>query len=135
MINTIIEWKPKVVGTILIAHTSLRASSREDWYFDSGCSRHMTGVKKYLVDIKSYSTNFVTFGDRAKGEIIGVRKLVCIGFSRRDDVLLVKGLATNLISINQLYDQGLKVNFTKSECLVSDEKNDVLMRGVRYKDN
>jgi len=135
MINTIIEWKPKVVGTILIAHTSLRASSREDWYFDNGCSRHMTGVKKYLVDIKSYSTNFVTFGDRAKGEIIGVRKLVCIGFSRRDDVLLVKGLATNLISINQLYDQGLKVNFTKSECLVSDEKNDVLMRGVRYKDN
>jgi hypothetical protein len=31
---------------LALFHTSLRAYSREDWYFDSGCSRHMTGVKK-----------------------------------------------------------------------------------------
>jgi hypothetical protein len=42
------KWIPKCVNTGLIAHTSLRASSQEDWYFDSGCSRHMTGVEKYL---------------------------------------------------------------------------------------
>ncbi|MCH98684.1 gag-protease polyprotein, partial [Trifolium medium] len=82
--NTKKEWKPKDdepkneavkednpkgsdVG--LIAHTSLRASSRENWYFDSGCSRHMTGVERYLTDVKSYATSFVTFGDGAKGEI------------------------------------------------------------------
>lgn len=27
----------------LMNHTSLRVSSIEDWYFYSGCSRHMTG--------------------------------------------------------------------------------------------
>ncbi|PNX90191.1 gag-pol polyprotein, partial [Trifolium pratense] len=59
----------------LIAHASLRASPREDWYFDSGCSRHMTGIDKFLIDLKSYSTSFVTFGDGAKGEIVGVGKL------------------------------------------------------------
>jgi len=48
---------------------------------------------------------------------------------------LVKGLTANLISVNQLCDQGLKVNFTKSERLVIDDKNDVMMRGVRSKDN
>jgi hypothetical protein len=74
----------------------------------------MTGVKKYLVDIKSYSTSFVTFGEGAKGEIKGVGKLVCTGLLKLDDVLLVKGLTANLISISQLCDQGLKVNFTKS---------------------
>ncbi|GAU45662.1 hypothetical protein TSUD_293710 [Trifolium subterraneum] len=81
------EWKPKnedvssipkidetlnkdqVAG--LIAHTSFRASSREDWYFDSGCSRNMTGIDKFLVDMKNYSTSFVRFGDGAKGEIVG----------------------------------------------------------------
>lgn len=47
----------------------------------------------------------------------------------------MKGLIANLISISQLCDQGLKLNFTKSECSVSNEKNDVLMRGVRSKDN
>ncbi|MCH94211.1 gag-pol polyprotein, partial [Trifolium medium] len=52
-----------------------------------------------------------------------------------ENVLLVKGLTANLISISQLYDQGMKVNFTKSECLVTDDKDDLLMKGVRSKDN
>src|ERR1051325_2865531 len=33
------QWKKKT--TALIAHTSLRVSAKEDWYFDSGCSKHM----------------------------------------------------------------------------------------------
>jgi len=60
-------WIVKNTGTAHIAHTSFRASSREDWYFDSGCSRHMTGVKNSWVDIRSYSISFVTFDDGAKG--------------------------------------------------------------------
>ncbi|GAU10419.1 hypothetical protein TSUD_419150, partial [Trifolium subterraneum] len=102
------EWKPKNedVGSIpkidetlnkdqvagLIAHTSFRASSREDWYFDSGCSRHMTGIDKFLVDMKTYSTSFVTFGDGAKGEIVGIGKLINNSLPKLDNVLLVKGL-------------------------------------------
>src|ERR1044072_3427240 len=49
------EWKIKKEVPALIAHTSLRVSSKEDWYFDSGCSRHMTGMKNYLVDVKAYA--------------------------------------------------------------------------------
>ncbi|GAU10383.1 hypothetical protein TSUD_419050, partial [Trifolium subterraneum] len=121
--------------TGLIAHTSFRASSKEDWYFDSGCSRHMTGDDRFLVDIKSYSTSYVTFGDGAKGEIIGVGKLINKSLPKLDNVLLVKGLTANLISISQLCDQGLKVNFTKAECLVTSENDELLMKGVRSKDN
>ncbi|GAU36127.1 hypothetical protein TSUD_292870 [Trifolium subterraneum] len=125
--------KDQVAG--LIAHTSFRASSREDWYFDSGCSRHMTGIDKFLVDMKTYSTSFVTFGDGAKGEIVGIGKLINNSLPKLDNVLLVKGLTANLISISQLCDQGLKVNFTKTECLVTDDKGELLMNGVRSKDN
>ncbi|MCI39982.1 gag-pol polyprotein [Trifolium medium] len=74
----------------------------------------MTGVEKFLVNIKSYSTSFVTFGDGAKGEIKDVGKLINSGLPKLDNVLLVKGLTANLISISQLRDQGMKVNFTKS---------------------
>ena len=95
----------------------------------------MTGVKKVLVDIKSDSTNYVTFGDRPKGEIKGVEKLDYTGQPNLDDVLFFKRLTTNLISIKQLCDQGLKVNFTKSECLVTNEKNEFIMKGARSKDN
>jgi len=95
----------------------------------------MTGNKKYLVDIKSYSTSCVTFGDGAKGKIKGVGMLVCTELSRLNDVFLVEGLTANLIIINQLCNQGLKVNFTKSKCLVTNKKNRVLMRRVRSNDN
>ncbi|MCI54039.1 gag-pol polyprotein, partial [Trifolium medium] len=82
----------------------------------------MTGVEKFLVDLKSYFTSFVTFGDEAKGEIKGEGKLINSGLPKLNNVLLVKGLTANLISISQLCDQGMKVNFTKSECLVTNEK-------------
>jgi len=36
--------------------------------------------------------------------------------------LLVKELIANLISISQLCDLGLQVNFTKPECQFTDEK-------------
>jgi hypothetical protein len=129
------EWKAKPEVTGLIAHTSLKASSREDWYFDSGCSRHMTGVEKFLKDVKSYKTSFVTFGDGAKGEIPGIGNLINNDLPKLENVLLVKGLTANLISISQLCDQGLKVNFTKFECLVTDDIGEVLMKGTRSKDN
>ena len=50
-------------------------------------------------------------------------------------MLLLKGLIANLININQLCDQGFKVNFTKAGCLICNEKNEVIMKGIRSKDN
>ncbi|GAU26327.1 hypothetical protein TSUD_56250 [Trifolium subterraneum] len=130
-------WKTKsnVEIKALIAHTSFKVSSKEDWYFDSGCSRHMTGEKKYLNEINPYTISFVTFGDGAKGEIKGIGNLINKGLPKLNDVLLVKGLTPNLISISQLCDQGLKVNFTKNECLITNDKNTVIMKGARSKDN
>ena len=62
-----------------IAHTSLRDSNGEDWYFDSGCSRHTTWVHKLLENIRPYTTGSLRFGDGFKGEIKGVGKLMCVG--------------------------------------------------------
>lgn len=95
----------------------------------------MTCVKKFLENIRSSSTGDVTFGDKAKGELKGVGRLTCTGIPSLYNVLLVKDLTATLISIRQLCNEGLKVNFTKSECLVTDEKNEVIIRGVRSKDN
>jgi hypothetical protein len=132
---TKMKWIPRCVSTGLIAHTSLRASSKEGWYFDSGCSRHMTGVEKYLEDVRPYSSSYVNFGDGAKGKILGIGNLIKHGMPRLDNVLLVKGLVANLISISQLCDQGLEVNFSKPECHITDKKGEVLMKGTRSKDN
>jgi len=95
----------------------------------------MTGVDKYLEDVKPYATSYVTFDDGAKGKIVGIGNLVKHGLPILDDVLLVKGLTANLISISQLCDLELQVNFTKPKCQISNEKGEVLMRGTRSKDN
>ncbi|WJX67069.1 hypothetical protein P8452_51565 [Trifolium repens] len=132
----IIEWpKPKTKVAAHIAHTSFTTSSKEDWYFDSGCSRQMRGEEKFLVDIKSYTSSYVTFGDGAKGQIKGIGKLINNGLPELDNVLLVKGLKANLISISQLCDQELKVDYSKDECLVTNDKGELLMKGARSKDN
>src|ERR1044072_7907454 len=111
-------WRVKVKETAQIAHTSLKVSSKEDWYFDSGCSRHMTGMKNFLTNLKAYATNYVTFGDGAKGKIKGIGKICRAGSPHLDNVLLVEGLTANLISISQLCDQGLEVKFSLEECVV-----------------
>jgi hypothetical protein len=94
-------------------------------------------VKKlrFLEDIKSYTSRYVTFGDGVKGKIMGVGKLISNSLPKLDNVLFVKGLKANLISISQLSDQGLKVDFTKNECLVTNDKGEVLMKGTRSEDN
>jgi len=94
------KWIPRCVNTGLIAHTSLRASSKEDCYFDTRHSRHMTGVDKYLEDVRPYASSYVTFGDGAKGKIIGIGNLIKHGLPRLDNVIVVKGLTANLISIS-----------------------------------
>ena len=33
-----------------VAYTFMKAVTTNDWYFDSGCLRHMTGEKSYLSD-------------------------------------------------------------------------------------
>ena len=82
----------------------------------------MTRVNKFLDTVKSFTSNHVTFDHGPEGKILGIRNLINDGLPRLENVLLVKGLTSNLISISHLCDKGKDVNFKKSECLVTDEK-------------
>jgi len=61
--------------------------------------------------------------------------LINDGLPKLDNVLLLKRLTTNLNNISQLCDLGMNVNFSKSECLVTNRKGKVVMKGARSKDN
>jgi hypothetical protein len=85
-----------------MGHTSQKPSSDEFWYFDSGCSRHMTGKISYLENIRPCDRGYVTFGDGGKGKILGIGNLISNGLPKLENVFLVEELFTNLISITQL---------------------------------
>ncbi|GKE34999.1 ribonuclease H-like domain-containing protein, partial [Tanacetum coccineum] len=103
---------------------------------DSGCFRHMTGNKGYLVDYKDYHGGPVTFGG-SKGQITGKGKIK-IGKLDFDDVCFVKELQQfNLFSVSQICDKKNKVLFTDTECFVLSpdfnlpDENQILLRVPR----
>ena len=49
--------------------------TKNEWYLDSGCSRHMTGDKEQFYKLNAKDRGHVTFGDNAKGKIVGIGEI------------------------------------------------------------
>ena len=69
----------------------------------------MTGDRTKFCMITESEGGQVTFGGNTKGKIIGSSKVGKNLSSCIDDVMLVDGLAYNLLSISQLCDKGHRV--------------------------
>jgi hypothetical protein len=91
------------------------------WLMDSGCSRHMTGDKKWFSSITPLShKEYVTFRDDKKGNVLGTSIIKVNDFFTFNDISLVDKLRFNLLSISQLDDTDLDVLFHKSDSHVLD---------------
>ncbi|GJS79615.1 putative ribonuclease H-like domain-containing protein [Tanacetum coccineum] len=86
--------------------------------FDSGCSRHMTGNKDFLIDYQDIDGGFVAFGGSARGGKITGKGKIRTDKLDFEDVFFVKELKFNLFSVSQMCDKKNSVLFTKTECLV-----------------
>jgi hypothetical protein len=88
---------------------------------DSGCSRHMTGDKKWFSSLTPPShKEYVTFEDDKKGKVLGTDVIKVNDFFTLNDVALVDRLRYNLLSISQLVDADLDVLFHKMDSHVLD---------------
>ena len=90
----------------------------------------MMGDSNLFSKFKKKNGGNVTFGDNAKGKVIGIGTIgkdssICI-----DNMLLVDGLKHNLLSVSQLCDKRYKVTFDLSTCLVTKSLDDkVVFKG------
>ncbi|GJV49334.1 putative ribonuclease H-like domain-containing protein [Tanacetum coccineum] len=103
---------------------------------NSGCSRHMTGNKAYLVEYQDYNGGLVTFRG-SKGYITGKGKIKTRKLDF-EDVSFVKELQHfNLFFVLRMCDKKNKVLFIDTECLVLSpdfklpDENQVLLRVPR----
>nr|GFC98496.1 integrase, catalytic region, zinc finger, CCHC-type, peptidase aspartic, catalytic [Tanacetum cinerariifolium] len=91
-----------------------------------GCSNHMMGNLKLLINFVEKFLGTVKFGNDQIAPILGYGDLVqgAITIKR---VYYVEGLIHNLFSVGQFCDADLEVAFKKSTCFIRDLKgNDLL---------
>ena len=70
------------------------------WYLDSSCSRYMTGDQSLFKVFESKKGGNVTFSDRSKSQIKEKGTISLPGLPDIANVLYVKGLRVNLLSIS-----------------------------------
>ena len=101
------------------------------WYLDNGYSRHMTRDRSLFKVFKTKKGGNVTFGNGSKSQIKGKGIIFLLELPDIANVLYVKGLRVNLLSISQICDQDFMVLFSKGKFLVMDEFRKKLISGVR----
>nr|GEX03993.1 integrase, catalytic region, zinc finger, CCHC-type, peptidase aspartic, catalytic [Tanacetum cinerariifolium] len=100
---------------------------------DSGCSKHMTGNLKLLINFVEKFLGTVKFGNDQIAPILGYGDLVQ-GAVTIKRVYYVEGLNHNLFSVGQFYNADLEVAFRKSTCFIRDLKGNDLLTGSRGTD-
>ncbi|WVZ75651.1 LOW QUALITY PROTEIN: hypothetical protein U9M48_023686 [Paspalum notatum var. saurae] len=99
------------------------------WIMDSGCSRHMTGHRKWFSSLNPVSTKeYITFGDNGQGKVMGVGSVSLSAKLSLREVAFVQNLGFNLVSVSQLLDEGFEVRFKKGACCVLDAEETLVFR-------
>ncbi|WVZ90166.1 hypothetical protein U9M48_036493 [Paspalum notatum var. saurae] len=122
VVTTIVVMISLIVLTPLLSEMARQDRGMEDvWIMDSGCSRHMTGHRKWFSGLNHVSTKeYITFGDNGQGKVMGVGSVSLSAKLSLREVAFVRNLGFNLVSVSQLLDEGFEVRFKKGACCVLD---------------
>lgn len=106
----------------------------DDWFFDSGASRHLTRSKSLLHDVhrahgRMFAANKGGMQIVAKGT--AVISPTCGEEISVNDVQFVPDLAANLLSVGKIVDKGYTVVFSRKGCKVIDEDGTCVATGSR----
>nr|GEZ90343.1 hypothetical protein [Tanacetum cinerariifolium]GFA22132.1 hypothetical protein [Tanacetum cinerariifolium] len=123
------KWKPKSEKE----NVNLNLVEIVLFIVDSGCSKHMTGNLKLLVNFVEKFLGTVKFMNDQIAPILGYGDLVqgAVPIKR---VYYVEGLNHNLFSVGQFCDADLEVAFRKLTCFIRDLKGNDLLTGSRGTD-
>jgi hypothetical protein len=95
---------------------------KHGWYFDNGCSKHMTGDEDKFITLRKGRDGLVSFGNDDSTRIIR-KGTVRIGNknTKAKNVLLVEHMKHNILSVIKMCDQGHKLTFDSQKCEIRKE--------------
>nr|GEX20103.1 copia protein [Tanacetum cinerariifolium] len=115
-----------IVSNTTLYYNSFAARRDNPIHHDSGCSNHMTGNIKLLINFVENFLGTVKFGNDQIVPILAYGDMVQ-GNVTIKKVYYVKGKNHNLFFVSQFCDADLEVAFWKSTCYIRDLKgNDLL---------
>lgn len=82
----------------------------------------MTGDRSKFIEFTPKEDGFVTYGDNNRGKILGSGIVGNPITTTINNVLYVKVLRHNLLSISQLCDKGYKIVFDSLSCIIENIK-------------
>ena len=82
----------------------------------------MVGDKSLFVSLKEKEVGYVTFGDGSHSQVLGKGTIDIPGLPLLTNVLYIKGLKENLLSITQICDEDFLVQFSKKGGLILNEE-------------
>nr|GEX53524.1 hypothetical protein [Tanacetum cinerariifolium] len=102
-VNTAKQSSPRAAtSTSTARYGNPQYTLHDQGIFNSGCSRHMTGIKSFLTDYQEIDSGFVAFGGSPKGGKKFRKGKIKTGKLDFEDVYFVKELKFNLFSVSQI---------------------------------
>ncbi|KAL5540271.1 hypothetical protein UlMin_046312 [Ulmus minor] len=123
--------KDRVKNQVEKAFCVVDSIAKSDWYFDSGCTKHMTGDIRNFYSLDDFGTGTIVYGNGEISNILGVGQVDITGLPSMDKVCYIDKLTVNLISIGQLCDSGFKVLFDEYYCNIYDSNKKIVGQGYR----
>ena len=77
----------------------------------------------------------MTFGDGSHAQVLGKGTIEIPRLPLLKDILYIKGLKVNLLSITEICDEDFLVQFSKKGCIIINEERIQVLEGNRTRDN
>lgn len=125
--------KPNRVSSVSMGAFALKSTSSFQWFLDSGCSRHMTGDLSCFVNSSDFEGGTITFGDVSCCYLSKNGTIKLPGIPEIHDVVYIKGMTVNLLSVSQICDKGHTVVFNADGCDIIYKTGKVISRELVVK--
>jgi hypothetical protein len=118
--------KKKAEDHLFLAFHMKNEKEEDSWFIDSACTNHMTSKEEIFCNLNSDCKASIKMGN---GEMVSAKGIGTIAVQTKkglryiDNVLLVPGLSSNLLSVGQMVQNGYSLIFKDHLCMINDSNN------------
>lgn len=105
----------------MVQDRDMKRARFTEWFIDSGCSNHMSGSEEIFSELNKNFSYSVKLGNDSELQVVGkgTMKILFDGiYFTIMNVYFIPELKSNLLSLCQLQEKGLKIVFNKDSCRV-----------------